>query len=309
MGKKILTILIILVVLAGGWIGLKFLINKSLTEQPIVCTMEAKECSDGSYVSRVSPKCDFALCPGEKEGILVISPKTNEKIESPIKIEGEARGSWFFEAQFNAVLLDDDENKLGEAILTAKSDWMTEDYVSFEGELSFIQPLTSLGTLKFLNANPSGLTENQKIFEISVKFTEIPYRQILLYYYNPEKDKDESDNVKCSRDGLVAIEREILVSEIPIQDAINLLLKGKENLTEEDIEQGINTEYPLEGFNLEEVNLKEDGTLILKFNDLLNKTSGGSCRVGILWFQIEATAKQFSGVQQVRFLPEEIFQP
>ncbi|HZJ42001.1 MAG TPA: Gmad2 immunoglobulin-like domain-containing protein, partial [Patescibacteria group bacterium] len=120
--KKILFILIILVVLIGGWIGLKFLINKSSTEQPIACTMEAKECLDGSYVSRVSPKCDFALCPGEKEGILVISPKINEKIESPIKIEGEAIGSWFFEAQFNVVLLDDDENKLGEAILTAKSD-------------------------------------------------------------------------------------------------------------------------------------------------------------------------------------------
>ncbi|HZI95630.1 MAG TPA: Gmad2 immunoglobulin-like domain-containing protein, partial [Candidatus Paceibacterota bacterium] len=233
----------------------------------------------------------------------------NEKIESPIKIEGEAIGSWFFEAQFNVVLLDDDENKLGEAILTAKSDWMTEDYVPFEGELSFVEPSTSLGTLKFLNANPSGLAENQKIFETSVKFTEIPYRKILLYYYNPEKDKDELDNVKCSIDGLVAIEREIPVSEIPIQDAINLLLKGKENLTEEDIDQGITTEYPLESFNLEEVNLKEDGTLILKFNDLLNKTSGGSCRAGILWFQIEATAKQFSEVQQVRFLPEEIFQP
>lgn len=42
---------------------------------------------------------------------------------------------------------------------------------------------------------------------------------------------------------------------------------------------------------------------------LNNKTNGGSCRAGILWFQIEATAKQFSEVKQVRFLPEELFQP
>jgi hypothetical protein len=306
MSKKVF---IILVILVGSCIYLGFLIYESLTEELIVCTMEAKQCLDGSYVSRVSPECDFALCPGEKEGILVVSPKTNEKIESPIKIKGEARGSWFFEAQFNAVLLDSNKNKLGEAILTAKSDWMTEDYVQFEGELSFIQPLDSSGILKFLNANPSGFLENQKTFEIPVEFIGVPYKKVSLYYYNPEKDKDESDNIKCSRDGLVVIEREIPASKTPIKDVINLLLKGKENLRGEDIEQGITTEYPLEGFTLEEVNLKEDGTLILKFNDLLNKTSGGSCRAGILWFQIEATAKQFSEVKQVRFLPEEIFQP
>jgi hypothetical protein len=134
-------------------------------------------------------------------------------------------------------------------------------------------------------------------------------RKVLLYYYNPERDKDETGNIKCSRDGLVAIEREIPVTKTPIQDTINLLLKGKENLTQADIAQGITTEYPLEGFSLSEVNLKEDGTLILKFNDLLNKTVGGACRVGILWFKIEATAKQFPEVKKVQFLPEELFQP
>ncbi|MDP2655132.1 MAG: hypothetical protein Q8P17_01040 [bacterium] len=28
-----------------------------------VCTMDAKLCSDGSYVSRTGPNCEFALCP------------------------------------------------------------------------------------------------------------------------------------------------------------------------------------------------------------------------------------------------------
>jgi spore germination protein GerM len=106
----------------------------------------------------------------------------------------------------------------------------------------------------------------------------------------------------------VAIEREIPVSKTPIQDTINLLLKGKENLTEADIAQGITTEYPLEGFSLKSASLK-DGVLTLEFDDSQNKTVGGACRVGILWFQIEATAKQFSGVKEVHFLPEEIFQP
>jgi spore germination protein GerM len=134
-------------------------------------------------------------------------------------------------------------------------------------------------------------------------------RKISLYYYNPEKDKDETGNIKCSRDGLVAIEREIPVTKTPIQDTIKLLLKGKENLTENEISEGITTEYPLEGFKLKSANLKEEGTLILEFEDSLNQTVGGACRVGILWFQIEATAKQFPEVKKVQFLPEELFQP
>jgi len=132
------------------------------------------------------------------------------------------------------------------------------------------------------------------------------YRTVKLYYYNPELDKDESGNVLCSRRGLVPLERKISISNTPIQDAIRLLLRGE--LTQEERAQGITTEYPLEGFSLKGASLKE-GTLTLEFEDLNNKTVGGACRVGILWFQIEATAKQFPEVQQVRFLPEEIFQP
>lgn len=246
---------------------------------------------------------------GKKEGILISSPKSNEKIKSPLKIEGRARGFWYFEAQFPAELYDANNNFLGRAILRAKDDWMTENFVPFEGELSFSPPATSSGTLKFLSDNPSGLPENQKVFEVQVQFEKVPLKKVLLYYYNPERDKSEDGNIKCSRDGLVAIEREIPVSKTPIQDTINLLLKGKENLTQADIDQDITTEYPLEGLSLTEVNLKEDGTLILKFNDPLNKTGGGSCRVGILWFQIEATAKQFPEVKKVQFLSEELFQP
>ena len=31
----------------------------------VVCTQDAKECPDGSYVARVPPDCKFAPCPGE----------------------------------------------------------------------------------------------------------------------------------------------------------------------------------------------------------------------------------------------------
>jgi spore germination protein GerM len=110
----------------------------------------------------------------------------------------------------------------------------------------------------------------------------------------------------CSRQGIIPVQRKVPVTQTPIQDTIKLLLKGE--LTNYERAQGITTEYPLEGLSLEGASLN-DGVLTLQFNDPNYKTGGGSCRVGILWFQIEKTAKQFAGVQQVRFLPEELFQP
>jgi len=302
---KILTFLAFILIIFIGFLTLQFL---KPFEKEIICPKEIKTCPDGSTVSKVPPKCDFVPCPGEKDGILIFSPKRDEKVKSPLKIEGEARGFWYFEAEFTAELYDENNNFLGQAILTAKDDWMTENFVPFEGELVFSKPKTSSGVLKFLSSNPSGLPEHQKTFELPVRFEEWQTKKILLYYYNPEKDKDKNGNIKCSKEGLVAIEREIPVSKTPIQDTINLLLKGKENLTQSEINQNITTEYPLEGFSLKEASLK-NGILTLKFEDFQNKTIGGSCRVNILWSQLEATAKQFPEVKEVRFLPEELFQP
>ena len=131
-------------------------------------------------------------------------------------------------------------------------------------------------------------------------------REISLYYYNPDLDRNKNSNILCSRQGLVAVRRIIPLTQTLIQDTINLLLLGE--LIEEERAQGIDTEYPLKGLSLKGASLKDE-ILTLEFDDSQNRTVGGSCRVGILWFQIEATAKQFSEVQRVRFLPEEIFQP
>ena len=131
-------------------------------------------------------------------------------------------------------------------------------------------------------------------------------RTVQLYYYNPKLDKDASGNLLCSRQGLVAVQREIPPTITPAQDTVKLLIQG--NLTQAERESGITTEYPLDGFSLEGASLN-NGTLTLSFQDPNNKTGGGSCRVGILWFQIEATARQFPEITEVRFLPEELFQP
>lgn len=100
--------------------------------------------------------------------------------------------------------------------------------------------------------------------------------------------------------------REIPVTTTPIQDAVNLLLKGV--LSDEEKLAGFETEFPLAGFAL--VGAKpENEVLALQFNDPQNRSGGGSCRVGLLWAQISKTVLQFSEVKEVKFQPETLFQP
>ena len=69
--------------------------------------------------------------------ICVSAPRPNQTISSPLVLEGEARGVWFFEASFPARLFDDDGNEIAVAIAQAQGEWMTEDFVPFLATLEF----------------------------------------------------------------------------------------------------------------------------------------------------------------------------
>ncbi len=128
---------------------------------------------------------------------------------------------------------------------------------------------------------------------------------IKLYFYNPALDQGPG-GVQCSKNGLVAVERTIPLTETPLTDAVKLLLRGEISDTEKA--SGIQSEFPLAGLTLANATVT-DSVATLTFNDPQNKTVGGSCRASILWAQISETTKQFEPVKSVRFLPEELFQP
>ena len=69
--------------------------------------------------------------------IRVDSPRPNAVIQSPLQIQGEARGTWFFEADFPIELLDAEGQVIGMAIATAQGEWMTEEFVPFTASLTF----------------------------------------------------------------------------------------------------------------------------------------------------------------------------
>ena len=132
-------------------------------------------CKDKKLSNPTSPTTEIE----QKEEILddnlndllrVENPRPGQLVTSPIKITGEARGYWFFEANATVELLDGNLNQISETYTTAIGEWMTEDWVPFSGTLIFEKPATENGFLIFHKANPSGLKEHEMSNTIPVKF-------------------------------------------------------------------------------------------------------------------------------------------
>jgi len=113
--------------------------------------------------------------------IVVDEPSPLETIASPLTVSGKARGLWYFEASFPIVLTDWDGKIIAEHRAQAKGEWMTTDFVFFEGELKFENPVfegankdhfSRRGYLIFRKDNPSGLFEHDDALEIPVLFQE-----------------------------------------------------------------------------------------------------------------------------------------
>ncbi len=102
--------------------------------------------------------------------IQVTAPTPNAIITSPLGITGKARGNWYFEASFPAVLLDANGTEIARAPAQAIGDWMTNDFVPFALSLPFTTPKTDTGVLVLKKDNPSGLPQNDKEIRIPVRF-------------------------------------------------------------------------------------------------------------------------------------------
>lgn len=85
-------------------------------------------------------------------------------------VKGQARGTWYFEAEFKVLLKDKDNNVLTQSQATAQGPWMTEDFVPFEATLHFDLPDDESGYLVFQKANPSDMQEHDRSYAIPLIF-------------------------------------------------------------------------------------------------------------------------------------------
>jgi len=137
------------------------------------CTMLAKVgtiSNETTIKEQESKETEIISGASAADQIRVLKPQPNQVIESPLIIEGEARGTWFFEATFPVKLLDANGNVIAAHYAEAQGDWMTADFVPFKAQLIFEKPATDYGVLVLEKDNPSGLPENDAKIEIPVYF-------------------------------------------------------------------------------------------------------------------------------------------
>ncbi|HEX3036086.1 MAG TPA: GerMN domain-containing protein [Thermodesulfobacteriota bacterium] len=235
----------------------------------------------------------------EKTDLIRVSkPRPNQVIKSPLNIEGEARGFWFFEASFPIKLFDEKDNLLGTAIAQAQGEWMTKGFVPFRARLEFSTPEANRGVLVLEKDNPSGLPEHDDELHIPVRFEKastghLPERKmtrVKVYFINKEVSADPQFD--CTR--VFPLEREIPKTESVARATLQELLKGP---SEEEREKGYMTTIN-PGVEIQKLTI-ENGTAKVDFDEQLGYRVGGSCRVSAIRAQIGETLKQFPSVQDV----------
>jgi len=108
------------------------------------------------------------------DDIRVLTPQPGDTISSPLVVAGEARGPWYFEATFSAVLVDWDGLIIAEVPVMTAEDWMTTDFVPFRVEIPFDRPAYGdRGALILQKANASGLPEHDAAVEIPIFFEQL----------------------------------------------------------------------------------------------------------------------------------------
>jgi spore germination protein GerM len=217
-----------------------------------------------------------------------VSVKSNQKITSPLQIDGKVRGFWFFEASFPIQLIDGQGNILATAIAQAQSDWMTSDFVNFKAQLDFVSNVEIKGFLIFKKDNPSGLPENDAQLKVPVIISQTETSTIKAFFNNNQMDPQ----ISCNK--VFAVERIIPKTQAVGRAAIEELLKGP---TEQEKAQGFSTSIN-PGVIIQSLVI-ENNTAKIDFSEDLEAQVGGSCRVSAIRAQITETLKQFETVKNV----------
>lgn len=249
-------------------------------------------CQNGAWVKHGQPSAAMPTTPcGDQkhsDEILVTMPQLNQTVNSPLIVEGQARGNWFFEASFPIELIDDQGKILGQSNVQAQSDWMTENFVPFKGEINYQAAATTTGKLVLKNDNPSGLPQNDKKIEIPVIISPSQTIIVKAFFGNSNLDPE----VSCNK--VFAVERRAPMTVAVARASLEQLLTGP---SEREKAQGfftsINPDVKIQKLEI------TNGVAKVDFDENLEQAVGGSCRVTAIRAQITETLKQFSTIKNV----------
>jgi len=298
MSKKYLIIIIAVLLVISSIFCLRFLGGNE----------DAWVCQNYEWVRHGNPQSPKPTKPCHKEGpssqaqvfttvkgntdVIRITkplPLAHETISSPLEIQGEARGTWYFEASFPVKLLDLKGEVIAEGIAQAKSDWMAENYVPFEVKLDFLVVADTDAILVLKKDNPSGLPANDDQLEIPIRLAGANIMAVKVFFNNSNLDPE----ISCNK--VFPVDRAIAATQAPARAVLELLLGG--DLTDEEKANGFTTSINPD-VKIQKLTI-ENGIAKVDFSEELEKAVGGSCRVSAIRAQIIETLKQFPTVKDV----------
>ncbi len=112
--------------------------------------------------------------PASKDDLITLeSPLPKSLITSPLVVKGKARGTWFFEGSFPIEMVNWDGLIIGEGYATAQGEWMTTEYVPFEGTITFTRPqdeYSDKGWIILKKDNPSDNPALDNALEVEIQY-------------------------------------------------------------------------------------------------------------------------------------------
>ena len=109
-----------------------------------------------------------------KDEVFLTNLSKNQVISSPLHLEGQVKGNWYFEASFPIKVTNSKGSILGQGLAKATGDWMSTSTVPFLADVTFVAPkvtgASSTGYVVFLKDNPSGIPANSDSFKVPVVF-------------------------------------------------------------------------------------------------------------------------------------------
>jgi hypothetical protein len=179
-------IVVVLLIAAGGiWYYISY------KPQPKACTLEAKLCPDGSYVSRTGPNCEFAECPivedqfkdwktytNEKYGFEIKYPPQFKQISSPYLVafgEYDAEKNLKGYVEFSVIVLD--KNNSCDAV-----DYFNHkikgEFVTGE-EIKLLDENARVWKVQYTMLAPESITE--KIYISRENCAELGIRELIVF--------------------------------------------------------------------------------------------------------------------------------
>lgn len=300
--KKIIILLVALLILFSATVLYFITLYKpqSIKMNNIVKVNNFEECSTQNYIIMESYPRQCKTPTGQifienisnaldKTNLIrLFNPLPNQEIKSPLVIEGEARGNWYFEASFPIKLYDENNNIIAQTIAQAQDDWMTNNFVPFKANLIFNSTSTK-GLLVLEKDNPSGLPENDDQLSLPVKLLPDSEKMKIKVFFNNNKLDPE---ISCTK--VFPVEREIDKTLEIARTAIKELLKGTTDREKsEGFTSSLNSDIIIQSLNI------KNKIAYIDFNDQLDAGVAGSCRVSAIRAQITETLKQFPSISDV----------